>query len=265
MVKLKQEVNQGQASTILVGRISTDFPGNGPIVVAAYAMNQGNRAVEHYSILHDYGEYELMVRKGNYSVFAYWDKNSNLIYDAGEPAGEYGDQKMVSAPAGGVVPEINIAITEKVKTIDVPFGFEISSVKPGKLHSRLAGATIDLDDELFSEENGIKGFWEPASFFKEFGGNIYFLEEYDPEKIPMLFIHGAADTPRSWKYFIDNIDRTRFQPWLFFGPSGTRIQSAAHLLSWKLGNLQIKYNFDQLYITAHSMGGVSRQVLYYGA
>jgi pimeloyl-ACP methyl ester carboxylesterase len=256
MVKLKKEVNQGQASTILVGRISTYFPGKGPIVVAAYAMNQGNREVEHYSILHDYGEFELMVRKGNYSVFAYWDKNSNLIYDAGEPAGEYGDQKMVYAPAGGVVPEINIAIMEKVKTIDVPFGFEISSVKPRKLYSRLAGAIIDLDDELFSEENGIKGFWEPASFYKEFGGNIYFLEEYDPEKIPMLFIHGAADTPRSWKYFIDNIDRTRFQPWLFFGPSGTRIQSMAHLLSWKLGNLQIKYNFDQLYITAHSMGGL---------
>ena len=71
MVKLKKEVNQGQASTILVGRISTYFPGKGPIVVAASAMNQGNREVEHYSILHDYGECEGTVRKGNYSVFAY--------------------------------------------------------------------------------------------------------------------------------------------------------------------------------------------------
>jgi len=256
MVKLKKEVNQGQASTILVGRVSTDFPGKGPVVVAAYAMHQGKREVEHYSILHDFGEFELMVREGNYYVFAYWDKNSNLIYDADEPAGQYGDIEMVFAPAGGVVPEINIAIPEKVQNIDVPYGFEISSVKPDTFHSRLAGAKIDLDDELFSEENGIKGFWEPVSFFKEIGGNIYFLEEYDPQKIPILFIHGAADTYRSWKYFIDNIDRTRFQPWLFYYPSGTRIQSMANLLSWKLGNLQIKYNFDQLYITAHSMGGL---------
>ncbi|MBW1891062.1 MAG: hypothetical protein JRI93_11215, partial [Deltaproteobacteria bacterium] len=108
-----------------VGRISTDFPGNGPIVVAAYTLNQGKREVEHYSILHDYGEFELMVRKGNYYVFAYWDKNSNLIYEAGEPAGQYGDPKMVSAPVGGVVPEINIAIPEKPQNIDVPYGFEI--------------------------------------------------------------------------------------------------------------------------------------------
>ncbi len=256
MVKLKKEVSQVIASTILVGRISTDFPAKGPIVVAAYAMNQGKREVEHYSILHDYGEFELMVRKGNYYVFAFWDKNRNLIYEAGEPAGQYGDPKMVSAPAGGVVPEINIAIPKNAQNIDVPTGFEISSVKLHKLHSRLAGAKIDIDDELFSEENGSKGFWEPVSFYKEIGGNIYFLEEYDPQKIPILFIHGATGTPKGWKYFIDNIDRTRFQPWFFYYPSGARIQSMSNLLSWKLGNLQIKYNFDQLYITAHSMGGL---------
>ena len=63
-MKLKKENAQGLASTALVGRISTAFPGNGPIVVAAYVMNQGKREVEHYSVLHEHGEYELMVRKG---------------------------------------------------------------------------------------------------------------------------------------------------------------------------------------------------------
>jgi pimeloyl-ACP methyl ester carboxylesterase len=197
-----------------------------------------------------------MVAKGNYYVFAYWDKNSNLIYDAGEPAGQYGDPKMVSAPAGGVVGGINFSIPEKAHNIDVPPGFEISAVKPHKLHSRLAGAIIDLDDELFSEEHGSKGYWEGASFFKEFGGNIYFIEEYDPKKIPILFIHGATGTPKGWKYFINNIDRTRFQPWFFYYPSGSAIRSMSHLLFWKLENLKLKYNFEQLYITAHSMGGL---------
>jgi pimeloyl-ACP methyl ester carboxylesterase len=256
LIKLKKENAESLASTVLVGQISTVFPGNGPIVVTAYAMNQGKREVVHYTILHDFGEFELMVAKGNYYVFAYWDKNSNLVYDAGEPAGQYGDPKMVSAPAGGVVGDINIAIPEKAQKIDVPFGFEISSVKPQKLHSRLAGAIIDLDDELFFEEHGSKGYWEPVSFFKDFGGNIYFLEEYDPKKTPILFIHGATGTPKGWKYFVDNIDRTRFQPWFFYYPSGARIQSMSYLLLWKLQNLQTKYHFDQLYITAHSMGGL---------
>jgi hypothetical protein len=267
LIKLKQEVSQVLASTVLVGRVSTDNPGKGPIVVAAYAMTQGKREVVHYTVLHDSGEYELMVAKGNYYVFAYWDKNSNLIYDAGEPAGQYGDSKMVAAPAGGVVGDINIDIPEKAQNIDVPCGFEISSVKPRKPYSRLAGAIIDLDDELFSEEHGSQGYWEPVSFFKEFGGNIYFLEEYDPQKIPILFIHGATGTPKGWKYFVDNIDRTRFQPWFFYYPSGARIQSMSYLLLWKLQNLQAKYHFDQLYITAHSMGGlVARSfIMDYGA
>jgi len=108
LIKLKKVNAEVLASTVLVGRISTAFPGNGPIIVAAYAMNQGKREVVDYTVLHDFGEYELMVAKGNYYLFAYRDKNSNLIYDAGEPAGQYGDPKMVSAPAEGVVGEINI-------------------------------------------------------------------------------------------------------------------------------------------------------------
>jgi len=256
LIKVKKENAQYLGSTVLVGRISTSVPGKGPIIVAAYSMQQGKRVVAHYTVLHDVGEYELMVAKGDYYVFAYWDKNSNLIYDSGEPAGQYGEPKKVIAPAGGVIGDINIAIPGKKQNIDVPSGFEISSLKPTTLRSRLAGAIIDLDDDLFSEENGSKGYWEGVSFFKEFGGNIYFLEEYDPGKIPILFIHGATGTPRGWKYFVDNIDRTRFQPWFFYYPSGARIQGISHLLLWKLQNLQATYHFNQLYITAHSMGGL---------
>jgi len=36
LVKLKKDLSQGQASTVLVGRVSTEFPGKGPIVVAAW-------------------------------------------------------------------------------------------------------------------------------------------------------------------------------------------------------------------------------------
>jgi hypothetical protein len=101
-------------------------------------------------------------------------RNGNLIYDAGEPAGQYGGPKMVTAPAGGVVGDINIAIPEKAQNIDVPTGFEISSVKPDQLYSRLAGAIIDLDDERFSEEQGSKGYWEPVSFFQRTWGKYLF-------------------------------------------------------------------------------------------
>jgi pimeloyl-ACP methyl ester carboxylesterase len=256
LVKLNKDVKESLASTILVGHVSTPFPGKGPIVVAAYSINQGKKEIAHHTILHDSGEYELMVAPGNYYVCAFWDKNSNLIYEEGEPAGQYGDPKLVSVPAGGVILQIDFVIPEKGSKIDLPHGFTISPVKPKKLQSRLAGAIADLDDERFAAENGKKGFWEPVEFFKEFGGNIYFLEEYDPKKIPILFVHGAAGSPSGWKYFVNHIDRTRFQPWFFYYPTGARIKSMSYLLYWKLFNLQIKYKFDTMYITAHSMGGL---------
>ena len=256
MIKLKEEVKESLASSSLVGQIASVPPASGMIVVAAYSLKEGQRKIAHYTVLHEAGEFELMVPEGNYAVCAYHDQNSNLIYDAGEPAGQYGEPKLVAAPAGGVVLEINFEIAEKGCKIDLPLGFEISPDKPRKLQSRQAGAIVELDDERFSAENGSKGFWEPSDFFKKIGGNIYFLEEFDPAKIPILFIHGAAGTPRGWEYLIDNLDRKRFQPWLFYYPTGARIKSMAYLLFWKIFNLQLKYKFDTLYITAHSMGGL---------
>ncbi len=256
LAKLKEDVAKSLASTTLVGQIATAPPARGMIVAAAYSLKDGKREIAHYTVLHEAGEFELLVPGGNYVVCAYHDQNSNLIYDAGEPAGQYGEPSLVAAPAGGVVLEINFTIPEKGGEIDLPTGFEISPDKPGKLLSRQAGAIVTLDDERFADKNGSKGFWAGMDFVKEIGGNIYFLEKYDPEKIPILFIHGAAGTPRGWKYIIDNIDRERFQPWLFYYPTGARLKSMAYLLLWKLYNLQIKYQFDTLYITAHSMGGL---------
>ncbi len=256
MIKLKKEVSQSLASSILAGRISTESTEQGMIVVVAYAITEGNRNVAHYSVLHEAGGYELMVPAGEYYVCAYWDKNSNLIYDDGELAGQYGAPKLVSAPAGGVVLEINLNIPRKRTDIELPVDFVISRERPRMLKSRQAGAIVKLDDERFSPENGSRGLWEPFDFFKKIGGNIFFLEEFDPEKIPILFIHGAGGTPKGWEYFINNIDRERFQPWLFYYPTGVRLKSMSYLLFWKLYNLQIKYKFDTLYLTAHSMGGL---------
>jgi pimeloyl-ACP methyl ester carboxylesterase len=255
-VKLKQEVQESLSSTVIVGHVSTESAVDGPIIVAAYTKNKGKREVEHYTILHDRGEFELMVKKGKFYIFAYIDSNSNLIYDEGELAGQFGEPKKIVAPAGGVVPNINIVIPESGKVIDWHYGHPITTDKPKKLYSRLAGTIANLDDERFDDENGSLGFWEPLSFYKTFGGTIYFLEEYDPEKIPILFVHGAGGTPKGWKFFIDNLDRTRFQPWFFYYPTGARMRSMSNLLMWKLQNLQIKYKFDKMVITAHSMGGL---------
>lgn len=255
LIKVKKEHKRTLESTAIVGNVLGEFNDKGPIIVAACTTDK-KRTIVHYTVLHGAGEYELTVVHGSYFVFAFQDQNSNLIYDAGEPAGQHGDPKSVRAPEVGVVFDVNIEIPKGGSKIAIPHGTEIAAVKPEKLYSRQAGAIVDLADERFCEENGIKGFWEPGSFFNELGGNIYFLEAYDPNKIPILFIHGATGTPSGWQYFVDHIDRTRYQPWFYYYPTGVRINSMAYLLLWKLTNLQTRYQFKQMYIVAHSMGGL---------
>ena len=109
------------------------------------------------------------------------------LYDPGEPAGQFGAPTAISAPSGGVVANTDIAMSQSLPPIEWNMGDPVASKVPQKLHSRMAGAIVDLDDERFSEAHGREGFWEGLSFYKKYGGNVYFLEAYDPKKIPILF------------------------------------------------------------------------------
>ena len=180
-----------------------------------------------------------------------------MIYDKGEPAGQILSAEQVSTPAGGVAGNLDIVITEQNSNkIDIPIGYRMPPKKYKGFHSTGPGAIARVDDFVFSDEYGKKGFWTGLEFFREIGGNVYFLEAYDPTKIPILFVHGAAGSPQNWQTFFESIDRNKYQPWFFYYPSGSSIDSMSYLLFWKLQNLQTKYKFKELYITAHSMGGL---------
>ena len=51
---------------------------------------------------------------------------------------------------------------------------------------------------------------------------IFFLEPYNPDKIPILFIHGAGGNPAEWASIIDTLGRQRFSVLKLYIPTGTR-------------------------------------------
>lgn len=258
LLQIREEVNTLQNSTVLVGIVSSHLSYHDmPVVVAAYSKKDSNRAIVHYTTLHELGPYELMVPKGTHNIVAFGDKNKNLIYDKGEPAGQILSAEQVSTPAGGVAGNLDIVIREQNSNkIDFPIGSKMPPKEYKNFHSTCPGAVANMDDFVFSDEYGKKGLWTGLEFFREIGGNVYFLEAYDPAKIPILFVHGAAGSPQNWQTFFESIDRNKYQPWFFYYPSGASIDSMSYLLLWKLQNLQAKYKFKELYITAHSMGGL---------
>lgn len=124
------------------------------------------------------------------------------------------------------------------------------------------GTIATLDDAMFDQANGSTGYWKPLTFIKQFGFGIYFLEPYDPTRIPVLFVHGATGTPAGWQEMVDGLDKDRYQPWFYYYPSGIRLDVAAKILQGLIQTLHTKHGFDSLYVTAHSMGGlVSRAAI----
>ena len=69
-------------------------------------------------------------------------------------------------------------------------------------------------------------------------------------------MHGAVGTPLVWKKIIEEMDRKKFQPWFYFYPSGLRLDEVAETLNEIIKRIHASFEFNTLYVTAHSMGGL---------
>jgi len=258
LVKLHRENAEFSAATVLVGRVLPEGGWRGPVSVAAIRLVDGNAHIEHEVWLHEPGGFELLVTDGAYTLVAYGDVNND-----GRPDDD--------APAGMIAESVNVARTGLIAQLDIPLRNDAREAVRSELpanhrrparFSTVAGALADLHESRFSAGAGKRGYWTPLEFFRTVGGNIYFLEPYDPQRTPVLFVHGATGSANDWRYFIEHLDRTRFQPWVFQYPSGAPLEAMSHLLYWKLLNLRMRYGFTRLDLVAHSMGGlVTRRFL----
>jgi pimeloyl-ACP methyl ester carboxylesterase len=118
------------------------------------------------------------------------------------------------------------------------------------------GAISLLDEERFSRRAASEGLWHPQRFIERANPGIWFLEPYDPRRMPVLFVHGYDGSPRDFASLIARLDPTRFQAWVYNYPSGLRLAMLAGHLESALLQLQLRYRFGCVSIVAHSMGGL---------
>jgi pimeloyl-ACP methyl ester carboxylesterase len=126
----------------------------------------------------------------------------------------------------------------------------------GQVFARGAAHVAHIDAPGFTVDYGRMGLWQPVSFVKEKRGGVYFLEPYDAAKIPVLLVHGAGGTPQDWRYFIERLDRSRYQVWAYYYPTGLPMDVSAAWLNSIVRALHARYGFQQLYVAGHSMGGL---------
>jgi pimeloyl-ACP methyl ester carboxylesterase len=107
---------------------------------------------------------------------------------------------------------------------------------------------------------GLVGGFEARNYPAKIG--LYFLQPYDPERIPLVFVHGLFSTPWTWVQTINGLQadpeiRKHYQFWVFAYPTGYPILYSALRLREELARADRVYpNHKPYVVIGHSMGGM---------
>ncbi len=107
---------------------------------------------------------------------------------------------------------------------------------------------------------GLAAMIRPGNYQDRTG--LYLLEPYDPDQIPVVFIHGLLSIPQMWRPTINAIDsdpelRGHFQFWVFAYPTGNPILLSALRLRESLTRIyQLYPRTKGMILVGHSMAGL---------
>ena len=102
---------------------------------------------------------------------------------------------------------------------------------------------------------------------------LYMVQPYDPDRIPVLMVHGVWSSPMTWMEMFNDLQADpeigrRYQFWFYLYPTGEPLPFAAANLREELAKIQQLCNPDhqnsrlsQMVMVGHSMGGLISQVL----
>lgn len=231
---------------------SDDYP-----VVAVLIHDELSRVtVETYGVVPTDGPLTLYCPPGEYLLIAFQDLNGNYRYDPAEPYATHGQPTPIEFWDGRVIADIKLTLAPPVD----PEAWSPTALRERgvEMTDRLAdfGTVVSLDDPRFEREVARLSMWEPARFISENHAGLYMLQEYDPDKIPVVFVHGIGGSPRHFEMVIEGLDREQFQPWVMYYPSALRLPLLGDYLQISLERMRVAHQFERCYIVAHSMGGL---------
>jgi pimeloyl-ACP methyl ester carboxylesterase len=111
---------------------------------------------------------------------------------------------------------------------------------------------------------GLEGAFGISHFSGPTG--LYFLQPYDPDRIPVVLVHGLLATTQMWVNPVNDLEmdpalRERYQYWVFGYPTGNPIAYSGLMLREALANVDKLYpNHKPYVVISHSLGGVVAQM-----
>jgi len=264
MYKAKGDLAEVAELATVVGTLEAPPGSTQPLVVGLFRDEAGQKSLAAYFVRYGTGPFRFIVPAGNYHLVAFEDLNGNIRFDAGEAGYYEGDRKPPTSLKAGS--DVNVgSIRMEVRTVDVTelkIAADRDLASSPELTSFHRGTVVSWDDPRFKVESGKEGMWTPLAAVATHGAGMFFLEPYDPNRIPVIFVHGMSGTARDLKELAEKLDRRRFQAWFFQYPSGIRLGIAGELLQAMLAEMRARHRYERYVVIAHSAGGlVSRSAL----
>ena len=267
LVDAKRQMERIGEACVIAGRVEAREGAKSAVVVLATrnaASAERPWAIVDHFVLERAGRFEFAAIAGSYAVGAFEDANGDLKYQPGESYVAVAFDKPLDCAPGTRITDLALAIPEKVAN-PFPRELDIARLQARSAEEQLAhtlgnatvvGDVVPMSDPRFELKRGADSLWRPLDFVLETRPGIYFLEPYDERRIPVLFVHGLSGAPQNFASLAERIDRRRFQPWVYYYPSGVRLANVAEHLEQTLAKLRQRYRFERFALVAHSMGGL---------
>jgi pimeloyl-ACP methyl ester carboxylesterase len=257
MRRLRTENARMDALATLQGRVEAEHWAGQPLLVVVMhkpAHPGAPVTIARRIPLDRPGSYSMTLPPGDYLLGAFEDRNRNGRFEAeqGERVGVYRDLGEIDLHDAAVKDDVVVTITDAM-----PAALrELTTSRVDEANPLGEGRVVPLSDARFAPEHAKLGLWQPATFQERVGMGVFMLEPYDPKRIPVLFVHGMAGHPREFETLVKCLEGTPYQPWVAQYASGWRLPPITRGLSYVLTTLHRKHGFSQLYLVAHSMGGL---------
>ncbi|MDH3349900.1 MAG: hypothetical protein OEM51_00015 [Gammaproteobacteria bacterium] len=242
-------------SHLFTGTVSTEVLEFHATVVVALEDRQAEK-ITSFRMMSGPGVFEIRTAKLPNYFFAFGDLNKDLRFQPDEPYAWAAAGEAVM-PTNRATYNVDIVIGAAnqpdfpERLVDLPLENHLNNY--ARTH---IGTVSSLNDHLFSNMQGRKGLWQPFAFMEDGGTGLHFLQPYDDDKTPVLFVHGINGSPQNFAALIERLDKSRFQPWVLSYPSGLRLSWLARGMFQFVEVLHRQYRFDELHVVAHSMGGL---------
>ncbi|SEA01519.1 triacylglycerol lipase [Variovorax sp. YR216] len=260
LLQADRQMRRLDNSMYFTGIVETEKEARGPIVVVLYEVDATPTPVFLEVVPRSRGVYHLAGAPAKYRILAFEDINGDMTRQPGEPGVDYEGTALsidaVNDPPTAATGLGHIRIPSSAPAGALP-------VFPAEAYAALVqrrrqefGSEASISEKRFSPPLIREGMFQPFRFLEEGRSGLFMLEPYDPQRVPVIFVHGIGGSPRDWEHVIEKLDRTRFQPWVFYYPSGFSIGLSAMMLNNAVDELHFRHGFPTSIVVAHSMGGL---------